>query len=255
MQRWSWGNYVMQLGLKGYDVRERRDSKGILHGYTLRESNVIIKASELRGRAFMVSRLEETWRKLHVQKAEVAVKSKVERTSTATNTDDSRTTTQQPQPTPLQPNRAASPTSQSLAQSSVPRVAARVTQSPAPTPKPNYAILIDYTQYRPDTIPYILEYDGKEHRYYIPEKVLGFFDDEFDHRETANWQELKNFAVALFIGIAGGLATAPSGGSGGSSTDNNWVRDKDEDDLRWARRCAKAATQKLGKQPKYGLRR
>lgn len=32
-------------------------------------------------------------------------------------------------------------------------------------------------------------------------------------------------------------------------------RDKDEDDLRRARRCADAATKKLGKQPKSGLRR
>ncbi len=58
MQHWSWDNYVMLLGLKGYDVRERRDSKGVLHGYTLRKSNVIIKASELRGRAFMVLRMK-----------------------------------------------------------------------------------------------------------------------------------------------------------------------------------------------------
>ena len=62
-------------------------------------------------------------------------------------------------------------------------------------------------------------------------------------------------AVALFIGMAGGPATAPSGGGGGSSADNNWGRDKDDDDLHWARRCAKATIQKLGKQPKSGLRR
>lgn len=114
---------------------------------------------------------------------------------------------------------------------------------------------IDYTQYRAGTTSYTLEHDGREQRYYIPEKVLEMFNDEFDYRETANWKELTNFAVALFIGIAGGPATAPSSGCGGSSADNNWGRDKDEDDLRWARRCAKAATQKLGKQPKYGLRR
>ncbi len=86
-------------------------------------------------------------------------------------------------------------------------------------------------------------------------KRFWFFDDEFDHREIANWQELTNLAVALFIGMAGGPTTALSGDGGGFSTDNNWGRDKDEDDLRWARRCAKAATQKLGKQPKHGLRR
>ena len=83
-------------------------------------------------------------------------------------------------------------------------------------------------------------HDGKEHRFYIPEKVMEFFDNEFDYRETANWQELTNLAVALFIGMAGGPATAPSGG-GGSSANSNWGRDKDEDDLCWARRCAQRA--------------
>lgn len=84
---------------------------------------------------------------------------------------------------------------------------------------------------------------------------MDLFNDEFDYREVANCQELTNFAVALFIGMASGPATAPSGGNGGSSTDNNWGCDKDEDKLRWARRCASAATQKLDIQPKYGLRR
>ncbi len=63
---------------------------------------------------------------------------------------------------------------------------------------------------------------------------MEFFDDEFDYRETTNWEELTNLAVALFIGMAGGPAVAPSGGGGGSPIDNNWGREKDEDDHRWA---------------------
>lgn len=61
---------------------------------------------------------------------------------------------------------------------------------------------------------------------------MELFEDEFDYHETTNWQELTNFAVALFIGIAGGPATTPSGSIGNSSTDNNRDRDKDENDLR-----------------------
>ena len=102
-------------------------------------------------------------------------------------------------------------------------------QQPAPTPKLNYATLIDYTQYRAGATSYMLERDGKEQRFYIPEKVMEFFDNEFDYRETANCEELTNLAVALFIGMAGGPATASSGGGGGSSTDGNWGRDKDEE--------------------------
>ncbi len=235
MQHWSWDNYVMLLGLKGYDVRERRDSKGILRGYTLRKGNVVIKASKLRGRAFMVSRLEDTWRKLHAQKNTDATMPRTSRTSTATNTDNSGTTAHQSQPAPQQSKRATSSTSHS----SAPRVATSVTQSSAPTTqniaqpsKLNYATLIDYTRYRPDTIPYTLEHDDKERRYYIPEKVMELFEDEFDYCETTNWQELTNLVVSLFIGMAGGPASASSGGGGSASTDNNWGRDKDEDDLR-----------------------
>ncbi len=68
---------------------------------------------------------------------------------------------------------------------------------------------------------------------------MELFEDEFGYREVANWQDLTNLAVALFIGMVGGPATALSGDGGGSSTGNNWGRDKDEDDLRWARRCAR----------------
>ncbi len=62
------------------------------------------------------------------------------------------------------------------------------------------------------------------------------FDDELDYREVADWQELTNLAVALFIGMAGGPATTPSDGGGSSSTGNNWGRDKDGDNLRWTHR-------------------
>ena len=243
MYGWKWEWYVARLRDKGYDIRERRDSNGVLHGYTLRKGNVIIKASELRGRAFTVSRLEDTWQKLHAQKNADTTTQKTQRTTTAANTDTtrtSRTPDEQTRQTQMPPT---------------PQVVASTTPQPAPTPKLNYATLTDYTQYRAGTTSYMLERDGKEQRFYIPEKVLEFFDNEFDYRETANWQELTNLAVALFIGMAGGPASAPSGGGGGSSADNSWDRNKDEDDLRWARRCAKFAAQKLGKQAKHGYRR
>ena len=243
MYSWKWEWYVARLRDKGYDVRERRDSNGVLHGYTLRKGNVVIKASELRGRAFTVSRLEDTWRKFHAQKNADTQAQKMQRTSTQANTGAARTSKTQDEQTR---QTQIPPT---------PRVVASPTPQPAPMPKLNYATLIDYTQYRAGTTSYTLEHDGKEQRFYIPEKVMEFFDNEFDYRETANCEELTTLAVALFIGMAGGPATAPSGGGGGSSADSNWGRDKDDDDLRWARRCAKAAIQKLGKQPKSGLRR
>lgn len=116
---------------------------------------------------------------------------------------------------------------------------------------------IDYTQYRvdrQDRIPYTLTHKGKEHRFYIPEKVLDCFNDEFDYRFIANCQELTDMAVAIFVGLIDTPNVTTGGGGGGSQSDLPW-RDKDEDDLLWARRCARAASRSLGKKPKTGLKR
>ena len=61
-------------------------------------------------------------------------------------------------------------------------------------------------------------------------------------------------AVALFVGILDTPAVSAGGGGGGSQSDLPW-RDKDEDDLQWTRRCARAATRRLGKEQRTGLKR
>lgn len=88
---------------------------------------------------------------------------------------------------------------------------------------------------------YALEHNGTEQRVYIPEKVMEFFDNEFDHRETANCEDLTNLAVALFIGMTGGPATTLSGGGGSSSNYSNWCQD--EDDIRYAKAANKKTRQ------------
>ena len=115
---------------------------------------------------------------------------------------------------------------------------------------------IDYSQYRAersDMIPYTLTHEGKEHRFYIPGKVLDCFNDEFDYRFVTNSQELTDIAVAIFVGLLD-TPNVAGGGGGGSQSDPPW-RNKDEDDLQWARRCARAASRSLGKKPKTGLKR
>ena len=115
---------------------------------------------------------------------------------------------------------------------------------------------IDYTQYRadrPDMIPYTLNHQGEEHRFYIPGKVLDYFNDEFDYRFVSNCQELTDMAVAVFVGLLE-TPNVATGGGGGSQSELPW-RDKDEDYLQWARRCARAASRSLGKKPKTGLKR
>ena len=99
---------------------------------------------------------------------------------------------------------------------------------------------------------------GREQRFYIPERVLDYFNEEFDYREVANSSELTDIAVAIFVGMLDTPAVSAGGGGGGggggSQSDLPW-RDKDDDDLQWARRCARAATLLLGKKPRTGLRR
>ena len=111
-----------------------------------------------------------------------------------------------------------------------------------------------YNTYHPDTISYTLNHDDKEHRFYIPEKVLEYFNDEFDYRDTENCQELTDMAVAIFVGLLETPNVATGSGGGGSQSNLPW-RDKDEDDWQWARRCARAAGRLLGKKPKSGLKR
>ena len=119
------------------------------------------------------------------------------------------------------------------------------------------AVPIDYTQNRTersDIIPYTLTHEGKEHRFYIPEKVLDYFNDEFDYRFVSNCKELTDMAMAIFVGLLETPNVATGGGGGGPQSDLPW-RDKDEDNLQWVRRCARAASHSLGKKPKTRLKR
>ena len=120
--------------------------------------------------------------------------------------------------------------------------------------KPSASNATRYNTYRSDTVPYTLNHEGKEHQLYIPEKVLDYFNDEFDYRSVSNCKELTDMATAIFVGLLETPSVATGGGGGGSQNDLPW-RDKDEDDLLWARRCARAASRSLGKKPKTGLKR
>lgn len=112
----------------------------------------------------------------------------------------------------------------------------------------------DYSQWKTGTVPYTIHHEGESYKYYLPEKVMNLFEDEYDYRTVANSVELTNLAAAIFVELAA-LNQAPViGGGGGSQSELPW-RDKDEDDMKWARRCMDAASRHLGKKPKTGIRR
>ena len=98
--------------------------------------------------------------------------------------------------------------------------------------------------------------DGKTSLFYIPDDVMQVFNDEFDYRETANWKELTDMAVALFVGLTAlDAVSTGNGGGGSSSNDNDWRDKKDEDEMERARRCARTAAAHIGRKTKSGRKR
>lgn len=85
--------------------------------------------------------------------------------------------------------------------------------------------------------------------------MVDFFNDEFDYRELANWQALQNLAMAYFTLITSPYEVTSGGGSGGSQSDLKWGRDPKEDEIEFARRCAHAASNRIGRHPKGGIKR
>lgn len=128
------------------------------------------------------------------------------------------------------------------------------TKPVAPVVSPDKQVT-DYTSWHEGTSGYDLSHNGKTHRFYIPNDVLQVFDDEFDYREIVNWQELTDMAIALFVGLTALDTVSTGSAGGGSSNDDNWRDRKDEDEIERARRCARAAVARLGRNLKSGRRR
>ena len=220
LDKWSWDGYQERLAAKGYDLYLRKDKKDVIRGYVLLKGNTKFKASELgKGRNLTASRIKQTWEKLHQGKA------------------------QQVRPATKQP----------VVSTPKPSVHNGTKQKPHVIRQSN-PIFEDYTTYKLNSQPTEFEHDGKTYKRYLPDKVLDFFNDEFDYRELANWQALQNLAMAYFT-----LITSPyevtSGGGGGSQSDLKWGRDPKEDEIEFARRCAREASHRLGTHKKSGIKR
>ena len=218
LDEWSWNGYQERLAAKGYDLYLRKDKKNVIRGYVLLKGNTKFKASELgKGRNLTASRIRQTWEKLHPEQ------------------DKQKTKQASPTPKPPVPNAAK--------------------QKPQPVIRQNNTVYEDYTDYKPNRQPTEFEHDGKTYKRYLPDKVLDFFNDEFDYRELTNWQDLQNLAMAYFTLIASPYEVTSGGGGGGSQSDLKWGRDPEEDEIEFARRCAREALRRLGTQKKSGMKR
>jgi len=109
----------------------------------------------------------------------------------------------------------------------------------------------DYSIPQRDTVPHPVVVDGQERTLHIPQEVDDYFANEFDESKVANSTELSDMAVALFAQLLiPSVSESPGGGSGESPK-----REKNEDDLEWARRCVMFAKSKLGVKSKRRFRR
>ena len=73
MQQFNIDRYFNLLRMKGYEVKPRYDKQRKLVGYTVGKNASVFKASEI-GRKYMVSKIEDTWKKLHPQPTQVKTK-------------------------------------------------------------------------------------------------------------------------------------------------------------------------------------
>jgi len=222
LDEWSWKGYAEKLAAKGYELYLRKDKKGVIRGYVLHKGSSRFKGSELgKGRNLTASRIERTWEKLHPEQ------------------------TKQESPTPKQP----------VITAPKPSVHNEAEQNPQTDAGRNNPVYEYYTEWQPDRLRTEFEYAGKNYDRYIPEKVLDCLNDEFDFRELANWQALQNLAIAFFTLVASPYGEVSGGGGGGSQSDLKWGRDPEEDEIEFARRCAREASHRLGRQMKSGLKR
>ncbi|MDE7025932.1 MAG: hypothetical protein K2O88_08655 [Paramuribaculum sp.] len=104
--------------------------------------------------------------------------------------------------------------------------------------------------------PFLNGANGKNQHYYLPEKVVDLFDNEFDYRGISNSDEMVRTAVSLFVGaLLPPEAQNVGTGGGGSDSDLPWGRNPKEDEIEWARRCAQVAKQITRPQTRTKIRR
>ena len=207
MQEFDIDFYFKMLRMKGYEVIPRYDKNKKLVGYTIGKNASVFKASEV-SRRFMATQLEATWKKLHLQPAQVKMKPAV--------------------PTVTPSSHPVRPTAQTTT-STRPKV------QPLAQPKP----VPSFTTFNINTP------DGSK-TVNIPNAVKDIFFNEAQIPEdnvTATIENVAHIAMLLFVGYID-AATSMSescGGGGGSTPESDWRKKDDEDERMFARRCLQMA--------------
>ena len=109
--------------------------------------------------------------------------------------------------------------------------------------------------------PWGFTVDGKRYEKMVPGRVARVFDEEsrlteqsYSREETS---QIFRTAFLLFAGyVDAATSFAQNCGGGGSAPDQDWGRDKNEDDILWTRRCFRKAREMITTPViRWGMRR
>ena len=110
----------------------------------------------------------------------------------------------------------------------------------------------------PSTKRHSFEFNYLDYHLEIPSAVDAIIANEIilpDDNTGANIVDVQRTALLLFAGYLDAATQMSESCGGGGSSPDGWRRDKDEDDLEWARRCARMANRMCKAPVKCGLKR
>ncbi len=211
----DWNGYAAGLAEHGYHVELKRVSDGEVKGYTVAKGNSVYKSSELdKGRKLMPSKIMATWRLYHPEATKRTVV---------------------PAFTPTKPR----PQSMTSAK---PLVLQSNSVTSVDSPKMHH---FDFST-------------DEFHKYPvdISDKALNVINENISldsDNVFATIDGIQKTALLLFANYLDAATTvaAQNGGGGGGQT-SGWGRDKDEDELSWAHRCAMMANRLCAPRRKMG---
>ncbi len=105
---------------------------------------------------------------------------------------------------------------------------------------------------------HFFEFNYRDYNLDIPSAVDDIITNEIelpDDNKFATFVDVQRTALLLFSGYINAATQMSESSGGGGSTPDGWGRDKDEDDLEWARRCARMANRMCKAPVKKGLSR
>jgi hypothetical protein len=216
MDSFDWNTYEAKLKAKGYGVNVKRSNDGKVVGYVVKKGNSFYKSTLLgHSRSLTPSRIKNTWVKLHQDKS----------VHTQTIASKSMRTVSRPV-APVKVN----------TQQLKPQLLTR--DEPLPIIKPE--------QNTPEMVHHDIEWNGRIHPVDIPIEADKALLDELGTMEVdlcATIVDAQKTAFLLFANYLDAATEIAESCGGGASTESNWGRKDDEDDMEWARRCARQARQ------------